>query len=79
MNNIKSTRKLTTIVFTDIVGFTKSIAPLLNKRKTAETGTIWTMDLEGGSPKQLTNSSLGYAKCPSWSPDGLNLVFHRYF
>ena len=47
----------------------------LNKRKTDETGTIWIMDTEGGSPKQLTNSNLGYAIQPSWSPDGNNLVF----
>ena len=33
------------------------------------------MDTEGGSPKQLTNSDLGYAIQPSWSPDGKSLVF----
>ena len=47
----------------------------LNKRKTDETGTIWIMDTEGGSPKQLTYSDLGYARSPSWSPDGNNVVF----
>lgn len=47
----------------------------LNKRKNDQSGSIWIMGLEGGSPKQLTNSNLGDAKCPAWSPDGLNLVF----
>ena len=50
----------------------------LNKRKTYETGTLWIMDLEGGSPKQLTNSDLGYAFQPSWNPDGNSLVFALY-
>jgi Tol biopolymer transport system component len=47
----------------------------LNKKKTAETGTIWTMSADGESQKQLTNSELGYATCPCWSPDGKNIIF----
>lgn len=48
----------------------------LNKRKTEETGTIWVMTIEGSSPKQLTDSQVGYAARPSWSPKGDKIVFH---
>ena len=47
----------------------------LNKKKTAQTGTLWIMDIDGGSPKQLTDSSLGYTTSPSWSPNSKSLVF----
>lgn len=47
----------------------------LNKKKTDETGTIWTMTIDGESQKQITGPDLGYATCPNWSPDGKNIVF----
>lgn len=47
----------------------------LNKSKTKAVGTLWTMSLEGDSPKQLTNTNLGYATNPNWSPDGKNIIF----
>jgi len=48
----------------------------LNKKKSEETGTIWIMSINGESPKQLTDSQLGYSTKPSWSPDGKNLIFN---
>ncbi|WKX74760.1 TolB family protein [Zobellia laminariae] len=48
----------------------------LNKRKTEETGTIWTMSIDGDSPKQLTDNQIGYATHPNWSPNGDKIVFH---
>lgn len=47
----------------------------LNKKKTDETGTIWTMTADGENEKQITAPDLGYATCPNWSPDGKNLIF----
>lgn len=47
----------------------------LNKRKTAETGTIWIMSIEGDSPKQLTDNQVGYATHPNWSPNGDKIIF----
>ena len=48
----------------------------LNKQKTAETGTLWVMSIDGDSPKQLTNNQVGYASRPNWNPEGDKLVFH---
>ena len=48
---------------------------VLNKNKSSETGTLWIMDVDGGSPKQLTDSNLGYARSPSWSANSKSLVF----
>jgi len=47
----------------------------LNKSKKAETGTIWTMSVDGENQKQITGTDLGYATCPCWSPDGKNIAF----
>jgi Tol biopolymer transport system component len=47
----------------------------LNRAKTDETGTIWTMTVDGENQKQITGTDLGYATCPSWSPDGKNIAF----
>ena len=47
----------------------------LNKSKTAETGTICIMSLDGENQVQITNKDLGYATWPNWSPDGKNIVF----
>lgn len=47
----------------------------LNQSKTAETGTIWTMSIEGDNQKQITGIDLGYATSPNWSPDAKNIVF----
>ena len=33
------------------------------------------MSIDGDSPRQLTNSDLGYATFPNWSPDGKYIVF----
>lgn len=48
----------------------------LNKKKTEETGTLWTMSINGDSPKQITDNRTGYATQPSWSPNGKKLVFN---
>jgi len=47
----------------------------LDKSKTKETGTIWTMSTEGDNQRQLTDSNLGYAVLPNWSPDGNTIIF----
>lgn len=48
----------------------------LNKQKSEETGTIWVMSIYGDSPKQLTNTQIGYASHPCWNSTGDKLVFH---
>jgi Tol biopolymer transport system component len=47
----------------------------LNKSKSSETGTIWTMSVDGDFQKQITSKDLGYASFPCWSPDGKNIAF----
>lgn len=47
----------------------------LNKGTLTDKGTIWVMNIDGESPKQITTSDLGNASLPSWSPDGKKLVF----
>lgn len=47
----------------------------LNKGRTQETGTIWTMSVDGENQRQLTDANLGYAILPNWSPDGKTIVF----
>lgn len=46
----------------------------INKGK--EIGTIWTMSIDGDSPKQLTDNQMGYATQPNWNPSGDNIVFN---
>ena len=46
-----------------------------NKKKDKEQGTIWTMNIDGELPKQITNAKLGYATNPNWSPDGKSFIF----
>jgi Tol biopolymer transport system component len=46
----------------------------LNK-KFKQNGNLWIMSIDGDNPKQLTNSSLGYAIHPSWSPNGDRVIF----
>lgn len=43
--------------------------------KNDETGTIWIMSIDGGLARQITNSNLGYASSPSWSPNGDYITF----
>ena len=38
---------------------------------------IWTMDIDGKNPRQLTNT-LGYDGGPWWSPDGKQICFRAY-
>jgi len=47
----------------------------LNKSKTAETGTICIMSIDGENQVQITGKDLGYATWPNWSPDGKYIVF----
>lgn len=47
----------------------------LDKKRNTEIGTIWIMNREGERQMQITNSSLGYATNPCWSPDGGSLIF----
>jgi Tol biopolymer transport system component len=47
----------------------------IDKSKSKETGTIWTMTNQGESARQITQASLGYATHPNWSPDGKHIVF----
>lgn len=47
----------------------------LNKTKSAETGTICIMSIDGENQVQITGKDLGYATWPNWSPDGKNIVF----
>ncbi|MFT5844489.1 MAG: Tol biopolymer transport system component [Saprospiraceae bacterium] len=47
----------------------------LNRKKTAETGTIRIMSVNGDNEKQITGINTGYATCPNWGPNGKNIVF----
>lgn len=47
----------------------------LKKGKFEKRGTIWIMNLEGDTPKQITSSDLGYATNPTWSPEGKFIAF----
>ncbi len=47
----------------------------INRNRSGETGTIWTMSIDGENQRQITNTDLGYATFPCWSPDGKNVAF----
>jgi len=40
-------------------------------------GTIWTIPVEGGKAKNVTDE-MGDSQEPDWSPDGEKIVFHSY-
>jgi Tol biopolymer transport system component len=40
-------------------------------------GTIWTIPVEGGKAKSVTDE-MGDSQEPDWSPDGEKIVFHSY-
>jgi Tol biopolymer transport system component/imidazolonepropionase-like amidohydrolase len=40
-------------------------------------GTIWTLPIEGGKAKSITDE-MGDSQEPDWSPDGEKIVFHSY-
>lgn len=40
-------------------------------------GTIWTIPVEGGKAKSVTDE-MGDSQEPDWSPDGKKIVFHSY-
>ena len=40
-------------------------------------GTIWTLPVEGGIAKSVTDE-MGDSQEPDWSPDGEKIVFHSY-
>lgn len=44
----------------------------------AESCAIWTMELDGSNPMQITDAKKGFAYDPCWSPDGTKLVFSSY-
>lgn len=44
----------------------------------AESCAIWTMELDGSNPMQITDAKKGFAYEPCWSPDGTKLVFSSY-
>ncbi|MBC8185609.1 PD40 domain-containing protein [candidate division KSB1 bacterium] len=54
--------------------FSRDQKKLLYTKK-SEVKNIWTISLEGGPPKQITNQA-GMDVCPSWSPDDSEIVFH---
>jgi len=39
--------------------------------------TIWIMDTDGTSKKQLTAPNRNWDSAPQWSPDGIKIVFQR--
>lgn len=41
----------------------------------AKSSSIWTMDIDGSNPVQITDAKKGYACYPRWSPDGKKIVF----
>jgi imidazolonepropionase-like amidohydrolase/Tol biopolymer transport system component len=40
---------------------------------------IWTMDLEGGSPTQISREKRWFVNSPTWSPDGAYIYARRHF
>ena len=40
---------------------------------------IWTMDLEGGSPAQISREKRWFVNSPTWSPDGAYIYARRHF
>lgn len=41
----------------------------------ARSCSIWTMNMDGSEPVQITDSKKGYAFYPRWSPDGKKIIF----
>ena len=37
--------------------------------------SIWIMDIDGGNQSQLIDAQRGWAKLPTWSPDGRKIIF----
>lgn len=44
----------------------------------AKSCSIWTMDLDGSNPVQITDAKKGFAFNPCWSPDGTRIIFDAY-
>lgn len=47
----------------------------LSKGAIEKMGTIWIMNIDGDTPKQITSGDLGYAINPCWSPNGEHIAF----
>lgn len=47
----------------------------INRSRTSEIGSVWTMSADGENQRQITNTSLGSAFFPCWSPDGKTIAF----
>jgi TolB protein len=65
-------------------GAEPSFSPVENKiaytKYSSDAGScsIWTMDLDGSNPVQVTDAKKGYSHNPRWSPDGKRLVFQSF-
>lgn len=44
----------------------------------AQSCSIWTMDIDGSNPVQVTDAKKGFATSPCWSPDGSKILFSSY-
>jgi len=63
--------------FTDVVaGADPSMSPAGNRVAYVSGGQIWTADLNGANPTQVTNEASAAFSNPTWSPDGLTIAFN---